>query len=59
MFLGAALSVLVLVCYVDPPGGNYVNIDVMFRIYGDIPTAAIASRAVLAENPADPWCCAT
>jgi hypothetical protein len=36
----------------DLPGGNYVNIDVMFRVYGDIATEAIASRAVLAENPA-------
>lgn len=36
----------------DLPGGNYVNIDVMFRVYGDITTAAITSRAVLAENPA-------
>ena len=35
----------------DLPGGNYVNIDVMFRVYGDITTEAIASRAVLAENP--------
>jgi hypothetical protein len=36
----------------DLPGGDYVNIDVMFRVYGDIATEAIASRAVLAENPA-------
>jgi len=36
----------------DLPGGNYVNIDVLFRVYGDIATEAIASRAVLAENPA-------
>jgi hypothetical protein len=36
----------------DLPDGNYVNIDVMFRIYGDMATEAIASRAVLAENPA-------
>jgi hypothetical protein len=36
----------------DLPGGNYVNIDVMFRVYGDITTQAIVSRAVLAENPA-------
>jgi hypothetical protein len=34
------------------PGGEYVNIDVMFRVYGNIATEAIASRAVLAENPA-------
>jgi len=36
----------------DLPGGNYVNIDVLFRVYGDITTASIAKRAVLAENPA-------
>jgi hypothetical protein len=36
----------------DLPDGNYVNIDVMFRVYGNIATEAIASRAVLAENPA-------
>ena len=34
------------------PGGDYVNIDVMFRVYGNIATEAIANRAVLAENPA-------
>ncbi len=34
------------------PGGDYVNIDVMFRVYGNIATEAIADRAVLAENPA-------
>jgi hypothetical protein len=36
----------------DLPGGDYVNIDVMFRVYGNIATEAIASRAVLAENSA-------
>jgi hypothetical protein len=36
----------------DLPGGNYVTIDVMFRIYGDITTEAITTRAVLAESPA-------
>jgi hypothetical protein len=36
----------------DLPGGNYVNIDVMFRVHGDITTAAINTRAVLAESPA-------
>jgi hypothetical protein len=40
----------------DLPGGNYVNIDVMFRVYGDITTEAITSRAVLAENPAGRFC---
>jgi hypothetical protein len=34
------------------PGGDYVNIDVMFRVYGNIATEAIVGRAVLAENPA-------
>lgn len=34
------------------PGGDYLNIDVMFRVYGNIATEAIADRAVLAENPA-------
>jgi hypothetical protein len=36
----------------DLPGGNYVNIDVMFRVYGDITTEAITTRAVLVESPA-------
>ena len=36
----------------DLPGGSYINIDVMFRVYGDITTEAIAQRAVLAESPA-------
>jgi hypothetical protein len=36
----------------DLPDGDYVNIDVMFRVYGSIATEAIANRAVLAENPA-------
>jgi hypothetical protein len=36
----------------DLPDGNYVNIDVMFRVYGDIAPEAITSRSVLAENPA-------
>jgi hypothetical protein len=36
----------------DLPGGNYVNIDVMFRVYGDITTEAIATRSVLAESAA-------
>jgi hypothetical protein len=34
------------------PGGDYVNIDVMFRVYGDITTEVITTRAVLAESPA-------
>lgn len=36
----------------DLPGGGYVNIDVMFRVYGSLAAEAIAGRAVLAENPA-------
>ena len=36
----------------DLPGGDYVNIDVMFRVYGDITTEAITARSVLAESPA-------
>ena len=34
----------------DLPGGDYVNIDVMFRV-GDITIEAITTRAVLAESP--------
>jgi len=40
----------------DLPGGNYVNIDVMFRVHGDISTEAISSRAVLADSPAGRFC---
>jgi hypothetical protein len=47
-----ATTILVGQVLKDLPGGDYVNIDVMFRVYGNIPTEAIASRAVLAENPA-------
>ena len=36
----------------DLPGGDYVNIDVMFRVYGGITTEAITTRAVLAESRA-------
>jgi hypothetical protein len=36
----------------DLPGGNYINIDVMSRVYGDLTTEAITSRAVPAESPA-------
>jgi hypothetical protein len=46
------ITVLVGQVLKELPDGNYVNIDVMFRVYGDIATEAIASRAVLAENPA-------
>lgn len=47
-----SLTLLVGQVLKDLPGGDYLNIDVMFRVYGDITTEAIASRAVLAENPA-------
>lgn len=50
-----ALTMLVGQVLKDLPGGDYVNIDVMFRVYGDITTEVIASRAVLAENPAGPF----
>jgi hypothetical protein len=36
----------------DLPGGNYISIDVMSRVYGDLTTEAIASRAVSADSPA-------
>jgi hypothetical protein len=36
----------------DLPGGGYVNIDVIFGVYGDITTEAITTRAVLAESRA-------
>ena len=36
----------------DLPGGDSVNIDVMFRVYGNITTEAITTRAVLAESRA-------
>jgi hypothetical protein len=47
-----AMTLLVGQVLKDLPGGNYINIDVMSRVYGDITTEAIASRAVLAESPA-------
>jgi hypothetical protein len=34
------------------PNGDYLNIDVMSGVYGDVATATLARRAVLAENPA-------
>jgi hypothetical protein len=47
-----AMTLLVGQVLKDLPGGNYINIDVLSRIYGDIKTSAIASRAVQADNPA-------
>lgn len=35
----------------DLSDGGYINIDVLFRVYGDITAKAIVDRAVLAENP--------
>jgi hypothetical protein len=34
------------------PGGNYINIDVLSRVYGAISTASLAKRAVVADSPA-------
>ena len=36
----------------DLPGGDSVNIDVMFRVHGNITTEARTTRAVLAESRA-------
>jgi hypothetical protein len=36
----------------DLPGGNYLNIDVVSRVYGQLSTEIIASRAVKARSPA-------
>ena len=33
------------------PGGDYVNIDVLSRVYGDISTDTIAKRAIVSESP--------
>jgi hypothetical protein len=51
----SAVTLLVGQVLKDLPGGNYINIDVMSRVHGDITTKAIASRAVLAESPAGPF----
>jgi hypothetical protein len=50
----SAVTLLVGQVLKDLPVGNYINIDVMSRVHGDITTKAIASRAVLAESPAAP-----
>ncbi len=47
-----SLTMLVGQVMKDLPDGDYVNIDVMFRVYGDVSTEAILDRAVLAENAA-------
>jgi hypothetical protein len=36
----------------DLPGGDYINIDVLSRVYGDVSTESIAKRAIVAESPA-------
>ncbi|HVW70734.1 MAG TPA: hypothetical protein VHB68_17270 [Steroidobacteraceae bacterium] len=36
----------------DLPGGDYVNIDVLSRVYGDISTDNITKHAIVAESPA-------
>jgi hypothetical protein len=33
------------------PGGDYVNIDVLSRVYGDVSTDSIAKRAIVSESP--------
>jgi hypothetical protein len=34
------------------PGGDYVNIDVLSRVYGNISTDSLTRRAIIAESPA-------
>jgi hypothetical protein len=34
------------------PGGDYINIDVLSRVYGNVSAASLAKRAPLAESPA-------
>jgi hypothetical protein len=36
----------------DLPGGDYINIDVLYRVYGDVSPESLAKRAVVAESPA-------
>lgn len=36
----------------DLPGGDYINIDVLSRVYGDVSTESLAKRAIIAESPA-------
>jgi hypothetical protein len=36
----------------DLPGGDYINIDVLSRVYGDVSTESLDKRAVVAESPA-------
>jgi len=34
------------------PGGNYVNIDVLSRVYGSVSTDKVTKRSIVAESPA-------
>lgn len=34
------------------PGGDYINIDVMHRVYGDVTAVAISGNAISADSPA-------
>ncbi len=34
------------------PGGDYINIDVLSRVYGNVSAASLAKRALLADSPA-------
>ena len=36
----------------DLPGGDYINIDVLSRVYGSVSTESLAQRALVAESPA-------
>jgi hypothetical protein len=47
-----AMTALVGQVVKDLPGGHYVNIDVLFRVHGDVTTDAIEKRAVDVELPA-------
>ena len=35
----------------DLPGGDYINIDVLSRVYGDVSTETLGKRAIVAESP--------
>jgi hypothetical protein len=36
----------------DLPGGDYISIDVLSRVYGNVSTESLAKRALVAESPA-------
>lgn len=48
----SAMTLLVGQVMKDLPVGNYINIDVMSGVYGDLTTEVITARAVVAESPA-------